>query len=199
MKKILFLLLLLSIIVVFDFHRVEAVVIPTVTIEEEVEEKPDIKILKLKMTRVKEPNPYGERGKIDNVKFSLKYRVRSRHTKRAALTIYVMRKKRDKITAYKKEDSLKGHFIERGIQEKEIITQFDDGDYTEEKYGPIVKLRVEIWYPESGGTLIAALEEPKPEKKKKKKLIGLMAKNDNEEKEEVEITWWQKIEYGAYY
>lgn len=198
MKNFLLLFLLIS-VSFLPCDLVLAKSVPEVTVKKEAEEKPDIKILKLKIARVKEDHPYEDRRKIDNIHFRLKYRVRSRNTKRAALTIYVMRKHRDKITAYKKEDTLKGRFIERGIQEKDLIQQFDDGDYTEEKYGPIVKLRVEIWYPESGGTLIAALEEPKPRKKKKKKLIGLMAKNKKEENKEPEITWWQKIEYGAYY
>lgn len=161
------------------------------------EELPDIKILKIKVARLKESHPYEERRKIDNVRFFLKYRVRNWVAKKAFLNIYVMRKRRDKITVYKKEEQLKGRYIEKGVQEKELIQEFDDDEYTRDKHGKIVKIRVEVWYPDYGGTIIAALEEPKPRKKKKKKAFGLMKQPEKEEKPEV--TWWEKVEYGEYF
>lgn len=161
------------------------------------EELPDIKILKIKVERVKEGHPYIDRQKIDNVRYYLKYRVRNWVAKKAFLNIYVMRKRRDKITVYKKEEQLQGRFIEKGIQEKELIQDFDDNEYTRDKHGKIVKVRVEVWYPDYGGTIIAALEEPKPRKKKKKKSFGLMKQPEKEEKPE--ITWWEKVEYGEYF
>lgn len=162
------------------------------------EEKPDIKILKIKRERTKEEHPYIERQKIDNVRYFLKYRVRSRNAKKAFLNTYIMRKRRDKIIAYKKEDSLMGRYIERGTQEKELTQEFEDGEHTRERHGEIVKIRVEVWYPDTGGTLLAALEEPKPRPKKKKKAFGLMQPKQPK-KEKAEILWWEKVEYGEYF
>jgi hypothetical protein len=157
--------------------------------------------LKIKKKSVKEEEfiPITKKSRpIKNIVFYLKYKVKSWEAKPAALNVYVMRVKKDKKSAYKKEMMLEGKDIEKGLHLKELVKENDDdGKYTKAKHGKVKKIRVELWYPAFGGRLIKSLELPRKKKAKKGKDFAEALKEKDKKKKTK--SWWEKVEYGEYY
>lgn len=171
---------------------------------EEEKEKPMVKLYKIKKIRKKEMKTdilSDKQIKIDNARFYLKYKIEGWEAEEASLSIYVMRKivrnNKEEITTYKNEQSITGEPLNKGRHAIELIQEYDDGTYSSGKYGPIVKIRVELWYPAYGGTLLGFLEEPPPDDEEEEKKGQEDSAVEGEEEEK--LTWWERIDYGEYY
>jgi len=157
--------------------------------EGEEEEVNPIELLKITRERIKEQDELNPRIKVNNQVYYAKYKVNTWDAEEGLLNVFVMRKRKGKITTYKKEVMLEGKNLNKGLLSVEIAKEFVDDAYTKAKHGKIKKIRIELWYPAYGGAFIEAMEIPKVDEEELKKLA----------KDEKKVTWWEKIEYGEYY